>query len=378
MRPFQTFLFPCSLFLFTGVALNGPVTAQGYNVDLLLSREVTGVGNSASDMALVGDKIYFSTSGGNVYYSLLEASTGETPFGPPQIISNGFPWLAGGASHIYTLGADMRIWEHQPGDQPPDLISNKAYEGALPRMSTGNDYALLVTTLIQPPHNLDLFQVWSLADPADPTFLGAVEIPPAENKPGPVIEPDAPLRIGARALVPGGMAGMLVIDISDPSSPVLENIVMTPDYLSDIEVSGSVGYLAVGDSGVQVVDLADPGNPQLIGRIDTTDQSRFVHCWRDDLLLVGENETALLVFDVSDPSKPKLVGRWGGGPKQTFALTARVSLIYGLFHSHGATISAFGYRGPTPIPGRQAPHDVNGDKRINASDLLILAEEWNP
>jgi len=45
--------------------------------------------------------------------------------------------------------------------------------------------------------------------------------------------------------------------------------VNTPDYAYGVAISGSHAYVADGVAGLQVIDITDPASPQLVGGVDT-------------------------------------------------------------------------------------------------------------
>jgi len=58
--------------------------------------------------------------------------------------------------------------------------------------------------------------------------------------------------------------GLHLLDISQPTEPVLLSRYTTDNYLSDITVQDNTAFL-VGWNGLEIVDVADPSNPQQIG-----------------------------------------------------------------------------------------------------------------
>lgn len=61
----------------------------------------------------------------------------------------------------------------------------------------------------------------------------------------------------------GYAGGMSVIDLADPTSPVLvEDLDFGDSYVNEIKVIGDRAYLAAGFNGVIVVDLSDPAHPK--------------------------------------------------------------------------------------------------------------------
>jgi len=74
---------------------------------------------------------------------------------------------------------------------------------------------------------------------------------------------------GSHAYVADGVAGLQVIDITDPASPQLVGGVDTPYDAAGVAISGSHAYVADVEAGLQVIDITDPASPQLVGGVDT-------------------------------------------------------------------------------------------------------------
>ena len=58
--------------------------------------------------------------------------------------------------------------------------------------------------------------------------------------------------------------GLHLLDVSQPTAPVLLGQYSTDNYLQDLTVRGDTVYL-IGWNGLEIVNVADPANPQQIG-----------------------------------------------------------------------------------------------------------------
>jgi hypothetical protein len=74
----------------------------------------------------------------------------------------------------------------------------------------------------------------------------------------------------AKIMIQGNIAyslpgdGLHLLDISQPTAPLLLGQYDTDNYLYDLSVQGDTVYL-IGWNGLEIVDVTDPANPQQIG-----------------------------------------------------------------------------------------------------------------
>ena len=65
---------------------------------------------------------------------------------------------------------------------------------------------------------------------------------------------------------------LLVMDISDPTAPMIVGSVDTPGEARGVAVAGSYAYIADAGSGLQVIDITTPTSPAIVGSVDTSRQ----------------------------------------------------------------------------------------------------------
>ncbi len=112
---------------------------------------------------------------------------------------------------------------------------------------------------------------------------------------------------GDHAFVADGNSGLLVIDISDPTTPTLVGSCNTPGYGWSVAVSGNHAFVGDGSSGLQVIDISDPTNPVVAGTCDTPGNAYCVTI-AGDHAFVADQISGLQVIDISDPASPTIVG----------------------------------------------------------------------
>jgi len=80
---------------------------------------------------------------------------------------------------------------------------------------------------------------------------------------------------GNYAYVADGLSGLQVMDITDPTAPVIVGSVDTSGYAKGVNVAGNYAYVADGYSGLQVMDITDPTVPVIVGSMDTPGKSAY-------------------------------------------------------------------------------------------------------
>jgi hypothetical protein len=115
---------------------------------------------------------------------------------------------------------------------------------------------------------------------------------------------------GTFAYVTDHYAGLRVIDVSNPVSPVLRTT-CTTSYASGVAVSGAYAYVADDYAGLRVVDLSVPSAaPTIVGTCIDANQSAKVAV-SGSYAYVADSYHGLRVIDISNPTLPSLKGTCG-------------------------------------------------------------------
>jgi hypothetical protein len=141
-------------------------------------------------------------------------------------------------------------------------------------------------------------QVIDISDPTSPVLAGAYDAQVYAY--GVAVS-------GDHAFVASYGGGLQVIDISDPTNPALAGSCNTPGYAIAVAVSGDRAFVSDGDSGLQVIDISDPINPTLAGSYDTPGEAMGVAV-SGGHAFVADQLSGLQVVNVSDPISPALAG----------------------------------------------------------------------
>jgi hypothetical protein len=112
---------------------------------------------------------------------------------------------------------------------------------------------------------------------------------------------------GTQAYVAADAMGLLVIDVSNPVSPVIAGDVDLPGRSRGLTVVGSHAYVTVDAGGLFVVDIAHPASPEIVGSIRTRARPIRVEVAGSRAYVLGDYNT-VEVIDVSTPASPAIVG----------------------------------------------------------------------
>lgn len=112
--------------------------------------------------------------------------------------------------------------------------------------------------------------------------------------------------VGNYAYLANGVGGLGILDVSNVTKPVLVSNIAIDGFCHDVAVSGNYAYLAAAQAGLQIVDISKMQTPKKIGKYNTAAIARGV-CVRDGYAFVVDS-TGLKIIDVSNPYGPKLVG----------------------------------------------------------------------
>ncbi|MFN0068653.1 MAG: hypothetical protein ACKVYV_13580 [Limisphaerales bacterium] len=113
--------------------------------------------------------------------------------------------------------------------------------------------------------------------------------------------------------VAAGAAGLEILDVSDPASPVRAGGLDTAGTAYDVQVVGNLAFVADGESGLRVVDVSNPVAPVPRGGYDTPGLAQAVHV-RDRVAFVADWTGGLVIVDVANPDAPVAIGGYPAGP----------------------------------------------------------------
>ena len=250
----------------------------------------------------------------------------ETPGGGDNVIVRGnYAYTVGGGGGITIVDISNPANPIAMGSCPMGYATDAALSG---------DYAY-----ISDGHSLSIANI---SDPANPTLVGRWSNPNiwaggvfvAGNYAYLVTDiglgifdisdPANPIQVGGlagggscEAFISGSYAyiaaftnGFQVVNISNPTNPVLAGTYPAPAAVIDAYIQGNYAYLATGQTGLKIVDITDPANMPVVGSWVSSDFfDRPNACFvSGNYAYLGTNGS-LRIIDVSNPANPVAVGR---------------------------------------------------------------------
>lgn len=104
--------------------------------------------------------------------------------------------------------------------------------------------------------------------------------------------------------------GLQVFDIAQPDAPALVGTMLTDVHVTGLVVSGDRAYLPAENDGVLVVDISEPTTPKQIGRIGTPGVAREVVAFDRGgvaYVAIADGIEGVRIVDVSEPAAPRTI-----------------------------------------------------------------------
>lgn len=139
--------------------------------------------------------------------------------------------------------------------------------------------------------------IFDISSPSSPRILGTLVTP--ETATG--IAVSYPY-----AYIACYTGGLCIVDISNPSRPVLVGYLDTPGVAYKVAVSGSYAYVA-DDSSVQVIDVSDKRAPRAVSSLRMPGHTFDVFV-SGPFAYAAAGGSGLRIVDISDPRDPREVG----------------------------------------------------------------------
>jgi photosystem II stability/assembly factor-like uncharacterized protein len=108
------------------------------------------------------------------------------------------------------------------------------------------------------------------------------------------------------AYLADGEFGLQVTDLSNPADPLALSVHDTPDFATDVLLSGTIALIADLEGGLRVLNVADPAHPVEIGRYESDSWIRRL-ALLDDVLYAVSSIGDLHVLSLTDPAAPEPV-----------------------------------------------------------------------
>ncbi len=198
----------------------------------------------------------------------------------------------------------------------------------------------------------------------------------------PTIETEVDLPIeetavaGDHAYLAAGDEDLVILDMSDPASPVTLAQLALPGTAVAIEVRGDIAYIAAEDGGLQIVSVTDPALPVLLAELALTHDADDLELSDvDDVLFVVTTYSGMTsAIDISDPAAPFLRSTQDLGGTPPVALSGTTLYMSGSQRAHINDVSdpnAMIYVGEFDYG------EMSSRMTFFADDHLIVAYTWS-
>ncbi|WP_370573446.1 disaggregatase related repeat-containing protein, partial [Methanomethylovorans sp.] len=291
------------------IMITGVGSADDVNVELL-----SDFGGNAYDVEIFGDYAYLGQGQDLVVLNIADirkpSEVGRiiTPSVVSAIaVSGDYAYIGDGSSGLTIVDIT------DPAS--PQLMGTYAgiYDSSAYSVVVSGQYAYVTN---QFPGNL---QIIDISDPSAPTLAGNYDVSGQGNANGVAIS-------GNYAYVAAG--GLIIVDISDPS-PQPVSIYKEQTYALDVAVSGNYAYVADADKGLIILNITDPSSPALAGSYVTENIGYTRIAVSGNYAYAGEY-SSFSIIDISNPASPDLVSTYAtDGNTNNFAVAEDYAYIAG-------------------------------------------------
>ena len=112
---------------------------------------------------------------------------------------------------------------------------------------------------------------------------------------------------GTTLFVADDVAGLLILNAQFSGNPTFMGSFNTAGTAHDVAVSGTTAFVADGANGLVILDINSPGTPTLLATFPTSDTATGVEV-RGTTAYLAAGTAGLLMVNVSNPASPTLLG----------------------------------------------------------------------
>jgi len=275
------------------------------------------ISGAASDVQVVGHYAYVADSSAGL--QVIDVSDSRNPTRVGGYLALGFArrvHVAGNYAYVggwrptasNDISALYIIDVSAPTNPTPVSVFDTGFQqrGSLEDVDVVGHYAYLAG-LIWSGSNFVHLAVLNVSDPAAPVLLGVAAREIVAATAVQVVGNYAYL-LGFRDDPSDDYLGVLhVFDVSNPTRPLpVAGIDLGGEEAKALQMVGNYAYVA-GDPGLTIVNVSDPTNPLLIGRYETDSSALDVELLGGYAYLLTRD---LKAIDVSNPIKPMLADQY--------------------------------------------------------------------
>jgi len=167
---------------------------------------------------------------------------------------------------------------------------------------SGPNGVVVIDSLAYVADGLDGLQIVDVSTPASPTFVGSYNTPGNSE--------DVAIKGSTAFLADGINGGLQIIDVTDPSAPALLSSNVRPNNTFAIDIAGDILFLADGVTGLSSFDVSDPSFPVLLDLVPAMSTSVWDVVVDGTRAYTAENSTGMRVIDISDPTAMEVLGSY--------------------------------------------------------------------
>ncbi len=171
------------------------------------------------------------------------------------------------------------------------------------------------------------FYIFNVATPEDPTLLGTLDLQATGNS----IKYSSRYPDYVFIATSSDSAEMMVIDVSDPSFPILAGSYDAPGTSDGLEVFLRDDFAFLGTDNFYILDITSPVMPQLKSFLNGFDDLRGIYADANYAYLAStENNSELTIVDIIDPDAPSIYSDFNisGNPHGTGIFKIANHLFY--------------------------------------------------
>jgi hypothetical protein len=112
------------------------------------------------------------------------------------------------------------------------------------------------------------------------------------------------------ALVAASDAGLVIVNINDPTSPEQIASFDTPGLAKNVTVAGNYAYVADAYMGMRIIDISDPRNPTETGYFVTEGRANAIAV-EGNYAYIADGDSGFTIIDISNPASPRELGFLG-------------------------------------------------------------------
>jgi hypothetical protein len=132
---------------------------------------------------------------------------------------------------------------------------------------------------------------------------------------------------GSNAYVAAGGAGLVVVDVHDPSNlTTTGTLSFGGEWAVAIDLSGTIAYVATDGDGIKIVDITNSANPTLRSTDRTVLRPRGVAVVGTTLYVAAADQ-GLRILNVSNPDSPSEIGHLDVEPAFSVAVSGSTAYV---------------------------------------------------